>query len=193
MCYDDACHLTRFAKRRAGQGEDDKAILVSKKIAEMEMHNAASREENAALVARPPHVGTSTRFIFRITRKSIAKNTATLQSAPSATSSTRRFASRSSRGRDRRTKSTTPEPPIAPRGRAIAPSVDAVASRRLKHYRGSVKYMRPGNFTFLLLMLCEEWNLRKRANAIEEIAKATTDATKRMKAPGGFVPKRGAQ
>lgn len=53
--------------------------------------------------------------------------------------------------------------------------------------------MRPGNFTFLLLMLCEEWNLRKRANAIEEIAKATTDATKRMKAPGGFVPKRGAQ
>ena len=62
---------------------------------------------------------------------------------------------------DARQQCAMPEPPTAPRGRAIAPSVDAVASRRLKHYRGSVKYMRPGNFMFLLLVLCEFWNKRR--------------------------------
>ena len=45
--------------------------------------------------------------------------------------------------------------------------------------------MRPGNFTFLLLMLCEEWNLRKQADALEKKVKARTQATKRMKEPGG--------
>lgn len=56
-------------------------------------------------------------------------------------------------------------------------AIDPVA-RRLKNFKDSVKYMKPGNFIFILYLLCEFRNNMKIATAAYKKARANKKRTR---------------